>query len=126
MKNPLISERLKYYRKKCHLSVKNVAQTLSTNDVPVAPKTVYGWESGHTQPDADTLMRLCDLYHIDDVLEAFGYRHEDTPPHLSLNRYEKEIIRQFRRHPEMHQAVHRMLYMEESDVPEYPDEAYYF
>ena len=40
--------------------------------------------------------------------------------------HEKEIIRQFRRHPEMHQAVHRMLYMEESDVPEYPDEAYYF
>ena len=126
MKNPLIAERLKFYRKKCNLSVEAVSKALSTPDVPVAKKTVYGWESGHTQPDADTLMRLCDLYHIDDILGTFGYRHSDTPPHLSLSRCEKEIIRQYRRHSEMHDAIHRILYMEEYDVPEPPDDHYYF
>ena len=45
MKNPLIAERLKIYRKKNNLSVEQVSALLSEIQ-PVAPKTIYGWESG--------------------------------------------------------------------------------
>lgn len=66
MKNPLIAERLKFYRKKNNLTIPQVCELLSETR-PVAVKTIYGWESGHTQPDADTLMRLCCIYHIDNI-----------------------------------------------------------
>ena len=45
MKNPLIAERLKFYRKKNNLSIPQVSETLSEVQ-PVAVKTIYGWESG--------------------------------------------------------------------------------
>lgn len=48
MKNPLIGERLKHYRKACKLSVEQVSELLSEIQ-PVAPKTIYGWESGVSQ-----------------------------------------------------------------------------
>lgn len=40
-------------------------------------KTIYGYESGHRQPDADTLMAMCVIYGIDDVFSAFGYKDTD-------------------------------------------------
>ena len=45
MKNPLSAERLKFYRKKNNLSVEQVSALLSEIQ-PVAPNTLYGWESG--------------------------------------------------------------------------------
>lgn len=45
MKNPLIAERLKFYRKKNNLTIPEVSDLLSTAQ-PVAEKTIYGWESG--------------------------------------------------------------------------------
>ncbi|MEI6702880.1 MAG: hypothetical protein WCL71_05005, partial [Deltaproteobacteria bacterium] len=30
-------------------------------------------ESGHSQPNADTFLMLCDIYGIDDIMLAFGY-----------------------------------------------------
>ena len=111
MKNPMIAERLKFYRKKNNLTIPEVAELLS-QDQPVAPKTIYGWESGHTQPDSDTLLRLCFIYHIDDVLEVFGYK----PPkksHFNLTTQEKDLILEYRNHPEMHGAIHRLLEIQE-------------
>ena len=111
MKNPLIAERLKFYRKKNNLSILDVSEMLSTIQ-PVAEKTIYGWESGHTQPDIDTLLRLCCIYHIDDVLEIFGYQPEKKP-HFNLSAQEKDLVIQYRNHPEMHHAGHRLLEMQE-------------
>jgi repressor LexA len=34
--------------------------------------TVASWETGQSQPDADTLFQLCDLYKV-SADEAFGY-----------------------------------------------------
>jgi transcriptional regulator with XRE-family HTH domain len=107
MKNPLIAERLKFYRKKNHLTVEQVSAML-TETQPVAVKTIYGWESGHTQPDIDTLMRLCCIYHIDDILEIFGYK----PPKkatFNLTTQEKNLIEEYRKHPDMQKAVQKLL-----------------
>jgi transcriptional regulator with XRE-family HTH domain len=68
-----IAKALKDTRKKSGLSAKEVTEKLNLKDVTVSPKTLYGWESGHSQPSADTLLLLCDIYGIDDIMSAFGY-----------------------------------------------------
>ena len=51
-----------------NLSVRDVTELLEEKSLKVAEKTVYGWESSATQPDADTLLLLCDIYNIDNIL----------------------------------------------------------
>ena len=114
MKNPLIAERLKFYRKKNNLTVPQVSELLSETQ-PVAEKTIYGWESGHTQPDADTLLRLCCIYHIDDILEIFGYK---PPKKATFNQttHEKDLIIEYRNHPDMQKAIQRLLEIEKEGI----------
>lgn len=69
-----IAKVLKEYRKKTGLSATEVVNRLSLYDRTVSPKTLYGWESGHSQPDADSLLLLCNIYGINDIMRAFGYR----------------------------------------------------
>lgn len=75
-----IAKVLKAYRQKTGLSAKKVIEKLSLHDIKVSPKTLYGWESGHSQPSADTLLLLCDIYGIDDILFAFGYNRTERQP----------------------------------------------
>ena len=110
MKNPLIAERLKFYRKKNNLTIPQVSELLSQTQ-PVAVKTIYGWESGHTQPDADTLMRLCCIYHIDNILEIVGYKSQKKAV-FNLTAQEKNLIEEYRNHPDMQKAVQRLLEIE--------------
>ena len=59
--NQSIAKVLKEYRKKNHYSVKDVSLMLHERSIQVAPKTIYGWESGQSQPSADLLLTLCEL-----------------------------------------------------------------
>ena len=58
-----------------------------------ATTTVASWENSKGQPDADTFLRLCVLYEVDSVLEAFGYREVTG----SISSDERELIRQYRK-----------------------------
>lgn len=107
MKNPKIAEMLKQYRKMNHLSVDEVAQYLHGKNVDVAIKTIYGWESGQTQPSADNLMHLCRLYKIQDILATFGY--QATPDYFALSRKERQLICSYRKHSELQKAVDKLL-----------------
>lgn len=50
----------------------------------------------------------CELYEIKDVLSSFGYR--EAPKNLfTLNALEKEMIQNFRSHPQMQDAVLKLL-----------------
>lgn len=112
MKNPNISRMLKYHRKLNELSVQDVSHYLDHLGKPAAPKTIYGWESGQTQPNADTLMYLCKLYHIDDILHTFGYADQaDVSLHLSPK--ERKLIRAYREQTDMQKAVDKLLDVEE-------------
>ena len=51
-----ISNVLKEYRKRNNFKVSEVAIYLSNEGKPVAEKTVYGWESGQSLPDAECLI----------------------------------------------------------------------
>ena len=75
-----IAKVLKESRKKTGLSAKGGIEKLSLHDIKVSPKTLYGWESGHSQPDADTFLLLCDIYGIEDIMLAFGYGKTDRHP----------------------------------------------
>lgn len=106
MKNKNIAKVLKEYRKKHQLSVHDVALQLSRKSSPVAEKTIYGWESGQSQPDADTLLVLCDIYQINDILETFGYKK--TPP-LNITSFERDLIIKLRNNPQMLPAIKKLL-----------------
>lgn len=111
MKNPNISKVLKAYRKLNHYSVNDLVIKLEDNNLPVAAKTVYGWESGQTQPDADTLLVLCKIYNIENILDTFGYSHSGD--HLFLSEEERNLVLQYRNHPDMQDAVKKLLEIHE-------------
>lgn len=52
------------------------------------------WETGYSQPDANTLFILCDLYGV-SVDVAFGFSSEDNKNALTLE--ELNIINQYRK-----------------------------
>lgn len=54
MKNPNIARALRYYRKLNNLSVDEVSDYLNAQNIPAKSKTIYGWENGNSQPNADT------------------------------------------------------------------------
>jgi len=111
MKNPNFSRVLKYYRKLNKLTVSDVAEIFSKRGSEIAPKTIYGWESGQSQPSADCLMFLCELYHIDNILETFGY-HQTEEEALLLSPVEKKLVKSLREHPEYQAAVYKLFDLE--------------
>ena len=106
MKNDKIAKVLKAYRKQNQYTINDVALFLEKKDIKVASKTIYGWESGQSQPDADTLLVLCEIYNITDILATFGYVQKSTFPLTTL---EKELVIEFRKHPPMQDAVRKLL-----------------
>ena len=107
MKNPNIAKVLKAYRKLNHYSVEDLVLKLENYNLSVAPKTIYGWEGGQAQPDADTLLILCKIYHIENILGTFGY---NTPAdELFLSEEERNLVLQYRNHPNMQDAVKKLL-----------------
>lgn len=109
MKNPNIGTVLKYYRKLNNLSVNEVSQLLLKYEIPAAVKTIYAWENGTTQPNADTLMLLCEIYHIENILETFGYKKKNSDTPLLLTQQEKNLVLKYREHKDMQPAVNRLL-----------------
>lgn len=62
-----IAEMLKAKRKELGLSATEVANAMTEYGIDIAPKTLYGWESGHRQPDADAFLALCNIYGISSL-----------------------------------------------------------
>lgn len=109
MKNPNIAVMLRYYRKLRNYSINDVSEILKKHNVKAATKTIYSWENATTQPSADTLMLLCEIYEIPNVLEVFGYAKLEDGVDCILSPEEKHIITEFRNHPEMQNAVRQLL-----------------
>lgn len=101
-----IGKVLKLYRKKNNYKVSEVAIKLSEDGKFVAEKTVYGWESAQSLPDAEALIRLCELYNIKDIKAAFC---EDKSRTIEPTKHEEELIRSYRAHNEMQPAVDKLL-----------------
>lgn len=68
-----IGQILREAREAKGFSRKQVAEALERNE-----KIVGHWETGYSQPDANTLFELCDLYEL-SIDDAFGKKKTETP-----------------------------------------------
>lgn len=72
MSRERIAQVLKEKRKIKKMSVEEVSGILkSMHGIDISAKTLYSYETGHRQPDADLLMALCDIYGITDIMGEF-------------------------------------------------------
>ncbi len=62
---------LKQIRKASGYSVKEAVHELEAYNIIIASKTLYGYESGHTMPNADTFITLCHIYQCENPLIIF-------------------------------------------------------
>ena len=83
--------KLREYRKKNNLTIYEVGAKIGKNGT-----TVSSWETGRTQPDADTLLTLCDLYGIASIAELYG-RIEPINNTSKLSDNELHIISNLRK-----------------------------
>lgn len=100
---------LKYYRKLRNISVKDVSEYLNENHAKVCIKTIYGWENNHTEPDIHTLILLCRLYQIDDMMQAFGCGTAASPCEINPTAHELDLIRRYRCCPDLQPAIDKIL-----------------
>lgn len=107
MKNNLIPKVLKEYRKKNNFSVTDVSLLLKERSISAAPKTIYGWESGQSQPNADTLLTLCEIYNVQNILSTFGYHNNEED--FQLTSQERALIKSYRAHPDRQEAINILL-----------------
>lgn len=101
-----IAKVLKEYRKRNNYSVKDVSILLEERDIKAAIKTIYGWESGQSQPSADILLTLCEIYNIENILSAFGYSDKVD---FQISSQERALVKSYRAHPELQSAVNILL-----------------
>lgn len=119
MRNERIGTILKAYRKANNLKVHDLGVILRERySIDVKDKTIYGWESNQAHPTSDTFLALCEFYQIEDVPAAFS--KTELPPQARLTKEERRLIKAFRKHPDMQNAVRQLL---EMDVPKEPASA---
>ena len=115
MSREYIAATLKRLREQAGLTVYQVGDLVGKSG-----KTVSAWENNHGQPDAEMLMKLCEVYNVDDILAEFREdRMEKEQPIISD--WEKVLITAYRQHPEMQPAINKMLDItpvEGSDIAE--------
>lgn len=63
--------------KNCRITA-GFTQSEAATKIGRPQQTLASWETGKSQPDANTLFLLCDLYGV-SVDRAFGYSSEGTP-----------------------------------------------
>lgn len=79
-------------------------------------KTVNGWENARSQPDADMLLKLCDIYAVDDILHEFnGIKATINNEQLLLTAHEKKVVVAYREKPDMQSAVDKLLGVDDDE-----------
>ncbi|MCL1834962.1 MAG: helix-turn-helix domain-containing protein [Oscillospiraceae bacterium] len=88
-----VGETLSRLRREKKLLQKDVAAKLAAHGIIISAKTVYNWEKGLAQPNANQFLALCEILGVDDVLWQFsGVRRG---PLSGLNRDGREKAREF-------------------------------
>lgn len=78
---------LKQLRKTSSYTAKDVTQMLTTYNIKISEKTLYGYENGISMPNADTFVALCMIYRCDNPLDVFGGSGITTDEFLLIKRY---------------------------------------
>lgn len=85
------AQTLKDLRLKAGYTQKQVYEMLN-----IPQSTFSSWEVGKAEPSASMTLRLCELYHVDNILEAFGYNGYNKDGSLQLNMKEIELVEKYR------------------------------
>jgi len=113
--NESIGKTLSVLRRAKSLMQKDVASRLSGYGVNVSAKTIYNWEKGLAQPNADQFLALCDILGVDDVMWQFIGAHKG--PYSGLNQAGRQKAREFI-DLLMHIDIYRDEQESETDMPE--------
>lgn len=103
MSREYIAATLKRLREQSDLTIYQVGKALGKSG-----KTISAWENNHGQPDAEILMKLCDLYNVDDILAEFK-ENKSSEDKISINDKERKLILAYREHKSMRSAIDKML-----------------
>lgn len=102
MSRETIAKALKRLREQSGLTADQVGAMVGKSG-----KTVNAWENNRGQPDAETLMQLCDIYNVGDILQEF--RDEPSKSPFALSEKEKALVLAYRAKPNMQNAVDTLL-----------------
>lgn len=97
-----IGKKLRMYREAQKLSQKEFAGLIG-----VSNSRVSNWEQGINRPDVDMLSTICDVLKI-SADELLDIRFSD----IEYTEQEKKVIAQYRKKPELQQAVNILLGVE--------------
>ncbi len=93
-----IGEIIKQRRKELRMSAADVCDILKeTDNIKISVSTLYGYENGYRKPAPETLLALCDMYDLDNVLASFGYANPqdesaDSEDNFLQSEMEERII----------------------------------
>lgn len=102
MLREIIAKSLKRLREQSGLTADQVGALVGKSG-----KTVNAWENNRGQPDAEMLMKLCDIYNVSDILSEFRESESEAP--FALSEHEKAVVIAYRNKPEMQAAVDTLL-----------------
>ena len=106
-----IMQKLREVRKSKDITIDELYHFLLENNIQVAKKTVYGWDSATTTPNVKTFLIICKFYGIKDV---YSLLEMDMPEDniLPISNIEKELIEQFREKKEYQKPILKLLDLE--------------
>ena len=84
----ILSEKLREKRRESGLKVQEVLDRLKTHEVFISDKTLYNWENGIRNPNADEFFALCEIYEVDSFDE---FRETKKSPEPERSEDEKNI-----------------------------------
>ena len=108
MSRKSIADALKRLRLQSGLTADQVGALLGKSG-----KTVNAWENNRGQPDIEMLIKLCDIYNVNNILSKF--RDDRSKSLLALSEFEKKLIFAYREHPNMQNAVNTLLEIKDVD-----------
>ncbi len=115
MRDKSIGRTLRYYRKAAQLSIADVIEIFRTEyGIHYTDKAIYGWESGRSQPSADTFLTLCKMYDIHNIIESMEYACKTDKGPLILTENEEQIILQYRENKSLRPAINKLFDIEEN------------
>ena len=65
----ILSEKLREKRRESGLKVQEVLDRLKEHEVFISDKTLYNWENGIRNPNADEFFALCEIYEVESFDE---------------------------------------------------------
>ena len=83
------------------------------NLVGKSGKTVNGWENARSQPDAEILLQLCDIYNVDNILQEFSeIKNTVKNVEITLSEHERKVIIAYRSHISEQATIDKILDIE--------------